>query len=95
MQTFTEALASIETSVRGIFIDIWYANGAFEGIIWERITHDGAGDDLGIDLASFTAAPGESLDDMAGRIRQYDWAPDEWIHYDFGGGKVPILGATR
>lgn len=97
MQTFTEALKTIDAGITSIVVEAWPADdGELRGIIWHRTEDDDIAGEWGVELADFTADAGEDHDDMTGRLRQADWLPEEWVHYHLGGGdEGDTIAATR
>lgn len=96
MQTFTAALKTIDAGITSVVIEAWATEaGGLRGIIWHRAEDDAAAGEWGAELADFIADEGEDHDDMLGRLRQADWLPAEWIHYDLGGDEGDTIAATR
>lgn len=97
MQTFTKALKTIDAGITSIGIEAWpREDGKLHGIIWHRTEEADTAGRWGSVLAAFIADEGEEHDDMTGRLRQADWLPEEWVHYDLGGGdQGDTIAATR
>lgn len=97
MQTFTAALKTIDAGITSIGIEAWATEaGGLRGTIWRRADEETAAGKWNSVLAAFIADEGEDHDDMLGRLRQADWVPDEWVHYDLGDGyEGDTIAATR
>ena len=97
MQTFTKALKTIDAGTTSIGIDAWtQEDGKLRGTIWRHAEDSATVGEWAHVLADFIADEGEDHDDMIGRLRQADWLPEEWVHYDLGGGdQGDTIAATR